>query len=131
MDLDTLFTYHAPTAETAPKYGRLRRAEADCQVLIAAVLGGSGARDVEVYGDITAAFRAFAEVIAEVCPDGPDKSAAIRCVRLAHMALNELARGGTSIQPTYGLPEFVKLELIAEQQTLFARWQACAAVALG
>ena len=53
------FTYHAPTGETIPKYNKVRNAALE-----------------------------FAHVINEMCPDGADKSAAIRKVREAVMTAN-------------------------------------------
>ena len=60
------FTYHSPTAETIPKYKELREKGLD-----------------------------FARVIDNLCPNGPDKSAAIRKVREAVMTANAaIACGG-------------------------------------
>lgn len=59
QDLDNWFTYHAPTQEDVDKYLRIR----------------SNA-------------LAFAKAIQEECPDGPDKSVAIRTVREAVMWAN-------------------------------------------
>lgn len=53
------FTYHPPTDEDIPKYLELREAG-----------------------------LAFARTIAEMCPSGPDKTAAIRKVREAVMTAN-------------------------------------------
>ena len=53
------FTYHAPTGETIPKYNKMREAA-----------------------------LAFARIINEMCPDGPDKSVAIRKIREAVMTAN-------------------------------------------
>jgi hypothetical protein len=59
MDLDHVFRYHPPRPEQLPKYQQLR----------------DGA-------------KAFAELIVELCPPGPDQSAAIRHVREAVMTAN-------------------------------------------
>ncbi|HPS78984.1 MAG TPA: hypothetical protein PLS53_12575 [Thermoanaerobaculaceae bacterium] len=58
-DLDNLFTYHPPTPEQAERYHKLRRSA-----------------------------KAFAELIVECTPPGPDQSAAIRKVREAVMTAN-------------------------------------------
>lgn len=57
--IDDLFTYHQPTPEQAAKYGR-----------------------------ISEAAKAFAKVVLEECPDTPDRSAAIREIRVARMTAN-------------------------------------------
>lgn len=57
--LEDLFTFHAP-----------------------------GPGDKERYERITAATRAFAEVILEECPPSADRSAAIRKIREARMTAN-------------------------------------------
>lgn len=59
MDLNNIFTYHAPTPEQLPKYQQLRKAALD-----------------------------FASTIQELVPPGADQSAAIRHVREAVMTAN-------------------------------------------
>jgi hypothetical protein len=58
-DLDHLFTYHPPTPDQIPLYGELREAA-----------------------------RQFAHVVNRCCPDGADKSAAIRKIREAVLTAN-------------------------------------------
>jgi len=70
------------------------------------------------------AFLAFATVINETCPESADKTAAIRCVRLARNAVNEWlcqARRRTTSKHL--------LEL-AHDELMKARWQANASIAL-
>lgn len=59
MDLDHLFTYHAPTPDQVARYDRLRDAA-----------------------------KAFAAVVVDTTPVGPDQTAAIRKVREAVMTAN-------------------------------------------
>ena len=64
--LENLFTYHAPTPEQVELYARLR----------------NGALE-------------FARNIHDACPEGPDRSAAIRLLREAVMTANAgIATGG-------------------------------------
>jgi hypothetical protein len=58
-EIDHLFTYHPPTFEQVPLFGELREAA-----------------------------REFAHVVNRCCPDGADKSAAIRKIREAVMTAN-------------------------------------------
>lgn len=119
---ETWFTYHAPTDETAPKYGAIREAE---QAAAAAVRLGTDPNCPEpthvCYGNVNAACRAFAVVIDAHCPDGYDKDAAIRAVRLARNAANEaIAIGDPG-----------RLCAIALTKLQEARWQANGAIACG
>lgn len=59
IDLENLFTYHAPKADQPARYEKLR-----------------------------ASAKAFAATILECCPDSADKTAAIRKVREAVMTAN-------------------------------------------
>ena len=120
------FTYHPPTEEQKPKYTELRHAEARCQTRIELV----GPRDqsdpvsATVLAAINEDYRALAEAIVAHSPESADKSAALRCVRLGRMALNELYMGSSSVPAA-------ELRRIAAEQTLLARWQASAAIACG
>lgn len=60
IDLENSFTYHPPTPEQIPKYEELR-----------------------------AAAKRFATKIAEIAPDGPEKTLAIRKVESAVMWANK------------------------------------------
>lgn len=124
--LDNWFTYHPPTDETAPKYAAIRAAEAACFAVFDAAWSGS--MDNRAYGPVNEACRAFAVAIDENCPDSADKSAAIRCVRLARNAANEelaflIQSGGSGGNPA--------LETQANDNLRAARWQANAAIACG
>jgi hypothetical protein len=64
--LDNWFSYHAPEGDQAERYEQIR-----------------------------AAGKAFAEKLAELCPDSADRTAAIRCIRNAVYAANaSIACGG-------------------------------------
>jgi hypothetical protein len=137
--LDNHFSYHAPTEETAPKYAAIRKAEEDCHVTIGhlfskgpngpqvwdpeqvavVLLGGNKALG---YAEVNRATRTLVEVIDQNAPDSADKSAAIRCVRLARNALNEAIA-------TNNYPE--SLRTCAHENLRMARWQANSAVACG
>lgn len=130
--LDNWFGYHPPTEETAPKYAAIREAEQQCARELVDALGGLALNQAP-FARINAATRCFAEAIDANAPDSADKSAAIRCVRLARNAANEAvvvfgeaARGSTASETRFPF----LLQVLAEQ-LLLARWQACAAVACG
>ena len=119
------FEYRPPTEVTAPKYKAVRDAENDAFWAFHGVLvEAPDKRDKpRAYADITRACRAFYDAIREHAPASADRSAAERCVRIARMAANEA----------------VALDLVPHDETvriglshlLLARWQACAAIALG
>lgn len=121
MDLDHLFTYHPPTEEKAPLYKRL---SADFQEAQDVLEGIAPVRKhpQEVFAEVNEALKTFAASILEVCPPSADRSAAIRCVRLARNAANAHLHAG---------PNATGREIeIAHQQLLMARWQSAAAIAL-
>lgn len=117
------FTYHAPTEETAPKYAAIREAEIDCGSCISAILNGGA---LAAHEHVNARCRDFAEVIDACAPNSADKSAAIRCVRLARNAMNEaIVKAG---QRGTG-NEVIELCRHAERELRAARWQANSAIA--
>lgn len=134
--LDAWFTYHPPTEEQKPRYAAIREAELAAVVLPLAlanfVLARGGA--VPEHDAVNAAFRHCVEVIDAFTPDSADKSAAIRCVRLARMAMNEgivhakrmatLTMVGNEMQFVAGCADYAAVQLRE------ARWQASAAIAL-
>jgi hypothetical protein len=130
-ELDRLFTYHPPTPETQPHHAAIRNAETRCTMVVLEQLLDGSPGDRPSFDTINQACHAFAEVIDAHAPDSADKSAALRCVRLARMAANEAVQHfGKRPTPTWApfdlgqlLLGEVKLELMR------ARWQACAAVA--
>lgn len=124
--LDVWFTYHAPTEHTLPRYAAIRAAEATCASVSTAILNGGWHAS---YSVVNATCRRFVEVIDENCPESADKTAAIRCVRLARNALNE-ALTILGSQPYTEVPYVVSnLCRVAEGELQKARWQACSAVA--
>jgi hypothetical protein len=121
--LDNWFTYHPPTDETAPKYDAVRRGQLDADFGIAiSVAVDSPDPDAVRYGNINAVTRNFAEIIDANAPDSADKTAAIRCVRLARNAANE------AVANPKGAP---RLAAIAATELQKARWQANSAIACG
>lgn len=119
--LDEQFRYHPPTPETAPRFQAIRQAEADAHTALVGVRPGA-------FAAVNDAARAFADVVNREAPDSADKAAAIRCIRLARNAANELAvllqSGGGDLFRRDVLVSMIEGELMK------ARWQACAAVAL-
>lgn len=131
------FTYIAPTKVTAPKYAAIRAA-ADAA---AAELGALFATDPKTgaqawqaqhaghddkpsaYASINRVTKALYDAVQEHAPPSPDRSAAERCCRIARMAANEVVSANL---PNGSIPTRIALENI-----YLARWQACAAIALG
>lgn len=116
---DSWFGYHAPTTETKPKYAKIRAAELRTAADIDDALGNfAGA---EAFGRINAACLAFADVIDAQAPDSADKSAAIRCVRLARNAANEAVVADAE--------HAADMRVICAQELVKARWRANGAIA--
>lgn len=144
MDTDALahlFTYHPPTDETRPKYVAIAQAMSACLSAIEAMIPqADGAKDLQpIFQAITGATHEFAKVINTQAPDSADKSAAIRCVRLARMAANEvvllIATQTSDDRPTSeaekGFAQAAQLGALCENELIKARWQANAAIACG
>lgn len=130
--LDNWFTYHPPTDETGPKYAAIRESEMRCHKAFAKILNPKTvdpprdaplAEDCETVNRVT---RNFAEVIDAFAPDSADKSAAIRCVRLARNAMNEWI-----MSQVVGFPLHIDSAGEATRQLVMARWQGNSAVACG
>lgn len=129
--LDNWFLYHAPTEETKPKYAAIRDAEADAIANITQTHYEVGGDAAQVYREVNRSTRRMAEVIDAHAPDSADKTAAIRCVRLARNLFNEWA---TDIAKppelrTWSNPYVVFLH--AEMELAKARMQANSAIACG
>lgn len=120
--LDNWFTYHPPTDETAPKYAAIRKAEEACRFGLTMGIGLTDEPAHVRYDHINSACRAFAVAIDEHAPDSADKTAAIRCVRLARNAANE------AVTDVAGAG---RLQAVALTEIQKARWQANSAVACG
>ena len=128
------FHYHAPNEITAPKYAAIRAAEADARTAIQRQIGGSWQGEVwadpvqrdaqTAYVAISDACRAFHAAIVEHAPPSAGRAAAERCVRLARMAANEAVTASLTA-------ELLELRRQCVDNLRAARWQACAAIALG
>ena len=129
--LDNWFTYHAPTDETAPKYAAIRDAELYCTTWITQTHYEVGGDVKQVYAEINRVTRRMAEVIDANAPDSADKTAAIRCVRLARNLFNEWATQNSMPKERreWGTPQI--LFSAAEVELCKARMQANSAIACG
>lgn len=87
------FTYHAPTEETAPKYAAIREAER-AVVIDVTQTSYEGVAQHVLHSRINSNCGAFADVIMANAPACDDRTAAIRCVRLARNYFNEWAAQG-------------------------------------
>lgn len=119
--LDNWFGYHAPTDETAPKYAAIRAAEESCVHGFNHVNACIDEPATVGYDNINACARAYAVAIDMHAPDSADKTAAIRCIRIARNAANEAV--------TKAGGERGRLFAIANTELQKARWQACSAIA--
>lgn len=138
--LDHLFTYHPPTPETQPKYAAIAHGYKACLGIIRESLEGVAKSDdlQHHFNEITGACRGFADIINVMAPDSADKTAAIRCLRIARMAANETAlvmgHARADIPDEEAEALFVQIRQLAvlcENELVKARWQANAAIACG
>jgi len=127
------FTFVPPsTPEEAAKHVAIRDAETVCAEAVAnAITAGD-------FPAVTAATFAFATVINEQCPESADKTAAIRCVRIARMAANEAVLQSRKIATAKTERQAGDLATLANQcgglalqHLTLARYQASASIALG
>lgn len=125
---DAWFTYHAPTDETAPKYAAIRAAE-NAVLLDITQTVYENVDVVELHNQINRSTRRFAETIDEMAPDCADKTAAIRCVRLARNLFNEYAAQAALPQAQQTWSDVRVLFSVASVELLKARMQACSAIA--
>ena len=100
--LDNWFTFHPPTEESTPRYQAIRAAGVECHKLVGSLV-----------------LRAQGQL-------APDKTAAIRCIRLGRNAANEVI-----MLHVNGAPEYVDCFAEASHQLVLARWQASSAIACG
>jgi hypothetical protein len=124
--LDAWFTYHPPTEEQKPKYAALRVAFAEASLPGVALLNEG---TLATHDEVNRRSRALVETIDALVPESADRTAAIRCVRLARNAFNEAivqARGEDGAQA------WLVHDLVTEgnRQLRLARWQANSAIAL-
>lgn len=124
--LDNWFSHHAPTEETAPKYAAIRAAEFECHKLGASLTMAEYTATTDDYAAINATLRAFAEAIDANAPDSADKTAAIRCVRLARNCFNEQVASAIN-----GFPVHINMVAEGARQLVLARFQANSAIACG
>jgi len=137
-DLDTLFTYHAPTAEQAPKYLAIRQAETEARDVIATIHANLIGHYIEkvtpaTYASVNDACKQFARAVCDNCPGSADTSAAVRCIRLARNAMNEVIAGHLANEERGDIFDVDYLKHIlgmAGDELLKARWQASSAIAL-
>jgi len=121
--LDNWFTYHAPTDETTPKYAAVRKGRLDAGLTLLACTAPDCVDSNHIrHESINDALRDFVMVIDANAPDSADKTAAIRCVRLARNAANEAVATPTDSR------RLVDIALLEIQKAV---WQANSAIACG
>jgi hypothetical protein len=133
--LDDWFVYHPPTDDQVDHYKAVAESFAATSSAINDALtewgnarAGAEAEGVDTRGfraphdtftKLSWHFRRFAEVIGAHCPDGADKMAAIRSLRLARNAINDTLCGANDLN----------YRTMAREQLRLARYQASAAIA--
>lgn len=125
------FTYHAPTPDTAPKYAQIRDVERAFITNVTQTAYEVGPDIAQLYREINRSARHMAEVIDAAAPDGYDKDAAIRCVRLARNLFNEWATQRTRPLAEQAWADISLLVTLAEIELTKARMQANSAIACG
>lgn len=129
--LDNWFSYHAPTPETAPKYAAIRDAEMALVANVTQTVYEVGPDTAQIYREVNRSARHFAEVIDANAPDCADKTAAIRCVRLARNLFNEWATQRAMPKERQSWHDVTILFTNAEIELTKARMQANSAIACG
>lgn len=130
--LDHWFTYHPPTDETSPKYEAITAAQRQASWLAIEIAVPPYACNAGTHDTVNRLLRDFVEVIDANAPDSADKTAAIRCVRIARNALNEFVAMKIAGQgPTPTPMPSQELIRLATDELIKARWQANSAIALG
>lgn len=125
------FTYHAPTAETAPKYAAIRDAESAFIANVTQTVYEVGPDVAQIYREINRSALQMADAIDANAPDSADKTAAIRCVRLARNLFNEWATQRMMPKERQSWSDITILFTNAEVELCKARMQACSAIACG
>jgi hypothetical protein len=121
------FTFTPPVNEADKnRHVKIRDAETVCAEAVSnAITAGD-------FPAITTATFAFATVINEQAPESADKTAAIRCVRIARMAANEAVLYGRKIGEAFDYATAAnQCGGLALQHLTLARYQASASIALG
>ena len=138
--LENWTVYHAVTDDTGPRYAAIRDAErAFHDAVFVAVYDireqhkTNPPKYAVAYDEVSLAARMFIEVIDAQAPDSADKTAAIRCVRLARNAANEAlyAAVGEIDTPIHKWVNADTMEAEAHRQAVLARFQANSAIACG
>lgn len=124
------FKYHPPTDETRPKYAAIRDAES---AFVAAVTAAAyeNLSTSALYEEISRQALRMADTIDANAPDCADKTAAIRCVRLARNFFNEWATQRALPAEQWSWHDIRVLFAAGELELCKARMQANAAIACG
>lgn len=122
------FDYHPPSAEKIPKFKALGEAHEECTTSLGTVVMRLAGGEVTQasFQTVTRSIRKFADLINELCPDCSDKTAAMRCLRLARNSYNSVL----SNSKNFTLDARMTVLLIGDQELLKALWQANSAIAL-
>lgn len=128
---DDLFTWHPPSEAQKEAYGKLQMA-----FLAVLEVGKRVVREQEYtqrapqasFDDFTGACKGYALLIEELCPSSADRTAAIRCLRLARNAMNDILCGARHFPHGISQEPFM---VIFETELIKCRYQANASIALG
>ena len=125
-----LFVYHPPTEEQKPVYDKLHLG------FLSVLEAGKAAMRLAKWGErsstvdfdaFTAACSGYHDLIVELCPESADRTAAIRCLRLARNAVNDVLCGARDFP--HGVHQ-APFHNIFETELIKCRYQANASIAL-
>ncbi len=91
------FGYHPPTDQTLPVFETLDKGAEECRTAVKNAIQSPTATTKDRFAAIGAATKSFSLLLNGASPEGVDKAAAIRCLRMARMAAN---RAVLTLEPT-------------------------------
>jgi hypothetical protein len=122
--IDHWFGFHPPTEVTKPIFDALDAAAEVCRLSVQdATFPSAEVPKAARFAAVAVSVQTFAQAINKAAPESADKTAAIRCLRLARMAANR------AINAKGAAGDRVALRALDEIDG--AHWNASAAVACG
>lgn len=126
LQREAWFVYHAPTAETKPKYEQIRACETTVynRVLDAEYYMSSP----DLHSAINEECLRFADLVMALAPDCEDRATAIEHIRMARHAFNEWA---VVVRRDPSKPRDNKFLEMGKDELVKARWKSNSAIACG
>ena len=123
--MDDWFRYHQPGPKAQALHADVTQGADSLWAILHQVIRLDGPKPAR-FEAAGKAIRDYADILNAACPDGADKSAAMRSLRLARNATNEAIAIRTKEDGIWLMHERMALMEITK-----ARWQANAAIAIG